>query len=235
MTFAIKEASRMAKLPRLYKYLLFALALATIYLAYSKPNFFYGLPLLYFLILSIVAIKQNDKKGLFHLTLAVFISIWILFSLAHIILLSHLNSQFDNTKSLLFLVGFSVAFSDVGAYVVGRAFLKSPLNKFKIAENISHNKTYAGILGNILGAGIGIWIMYFAIKSYFLPYQLVSLAVIVGILSSLGGFINSLYKRYFREKHSGALIPGHGGVLDRVDSIIFTLIATYYYLLLILS
>ena len=234
MILAIHEVSNLSKIPKIYAYALYLLSPLSIYITSFHPNNFYTLPLLYFIILSIISIKENNNKGLFNLSLSLFISIWIIFALSHLVLLGHLNNSLDNTKSLLILTALTVALADICAYVVGKSLSKTPLNKYKIADKISPNKTYAGTLGNILGSGIGISIMYFAIKSYTSTLNLFILAILIGSFSVIGDLTESLFKRYFKAKDSGQLIPGHGGILDRIDSLLRVILVVYYFFLFVL-
>src|SRR3989338_4926712 len=218
MSLAIYEAVEISKLPKSYAISLYSLALVSIFVSSFYPENFYMLPLIYFLIFFTISINRNDKKGLAHLSLSLFLGIWIIFALSHFVLLGHLNHEIDNTRSLLFLIGFTVPFADIGAYLVGKRFSKTFLNKYKIARNISPRKTYVGIIGDILGAFIGILIMYFVINAYFSIYEMIILAVIIGLFASVGDLTGSLFKRYYKVKDSSSLIPGHGGILDRINS-----------------
>jgi len=234
MILAIWEVSKLSNLPKAYTVTLYILAVISIYTTSFYPKNFYMLPLFYFIILSIISINLNNSKGLSNLTLSLFTSIWIIFALSHFILLGHLNNSIDNTKSLLILVAITVALADIGAYVIGKLFSKTKLNKYKIADKISPNKTYPGILGNILGAGIGIAIMYFAIVDYTSIFNLLILAILIGTFAVVGDLTESLFKRHYNAKDSSQLIPGHGGILDRIDSILRVIIVVYYFFLFVL-
>ena len=232
---AIYEVGKLSKLPKQYIYSLYILALISVYVVSFYPQNFYTLILLYFLVFSVVSLRENNaKQGLFNLSFSIFVSIWIIFALSHFTLLSNLNNSLDSTRSILLLIGFAVPLSDIGAYVIGKSFSKTRFDKFKIAPNISPNKTYAGAIGNILGAGIGIAIMYFAMKSYMNIFQMIVLAIIIGVFGVVGDLTESLFKRYFKKKDSGSLIPGHGGILDRIDSAMRVIIGVYYFMLFIL-
>jgi len=230
MVLALYEIKNMAKLSRGYFIVLCLLAFISITTASFFEGNFYMLPILYFAVLTTFTVRLNDPKKFSSLAVSLYSSIWIIFLLCHFILLGHLNNSVDNTKSLLLLIGFAVPLADIGAYVFGRMFSKiSFLNKYKIASNISPHKIWAGILGDIIGAGIGIWIMSFVIGNYFNFAQMIILAVLIGVFSVVGDMNESLLKRYFKVKDSSNLIPGHGGILDRIDSIMRVIVVVYYF------
>ncbi len=236
MILALWEVGKMAKLPKMYYWALYVLAFAGIGVTVFFIDKFYILPIMFFAVLTTLTVRRNDTKGFFYLATSLYASIWIIFFLCHFILLGYLNNGLDNTKSLLFMIGFAVPLADIGAYVIGKQMAKIKfLSEYKIASNISPNKIWAGILGNIAGAGIGIWIMSFAIKNYFSLTQMIILAVIIGVFSAIGDMNESLVKRYFNRKDSSDLIPGHGGILDRIDSVMRVIVVVYYFMLIVLA
>jgi phosphatidate cytidylyltransferase len=118
--------------------------------------------------------------------------------------------------------------ADIGAYLVGRSFGRTPLS------NISPNKTVEGALFGILGS-IAVAISGALLLEW--PYAILAgatLGVLIGISSLLGDLTESLMKRDAGVKDSGALIPGHGGILDRTDSYVFTAPIVYYFVTLLL-
>lgn len=236
MSLAIREISRIANLPNVYKWSLLILSFWSIFVASFFVQYFYTLPLLYFIVITMIAIRSNDeKRGLMHASVSLFASIWIIFGLSHSVLLGHLNNNLDNTKSLLLLIVFATSLSDIGAYVFGKFFHHIGfLDQYKIAPNISPNKTYIGLIGHIIGAGGGIWIMYFALGHYLPLFQWIIISILIGVFDLVGGLTNSMFKRYYEVKDSGNLIPGHGGILDRIDSILRVVVILYYYLLFFL-
>jgi len=235
MVLAISEIGMMAKLPKINVWAMYILAALSVITASYFEAKFYMLPILYFTILTTLTIRRNDKKGFFALAVSLYTSIWIIFFLSHFILLGHLNNSLDNTKALLLMIGFAVPLADVGAYVFGKLFSKSFLVKYKIADKISPHKIWAGMIGDFVGAGIGIWIMSFALSSYFSFWQMFILAIAIGIFSVVGDMNESLLKRYFNVKDSGKLIPGHGGILDRIDSVLRVVVVVYYLSVLFLG
>lgn len=121
---------------------------------------------------------------------------------------------------LIFLIAFG---TDTFAYIAGNLFGKN-----KLCPNISPNKTREGSLGGILGSLVITIIFGYFIKTESL-WKLMVLSVISSIISQLGDLIASRVKRLAKIKDYGFIIPGHGGVLDRFDSIIFSAPLIYYY------
>jgi phosphatidate cytidylyltransferase len=236
LCLAIIEISQVAKLPKAYKYSLFFLSLVSVIVASYWTQLFYSLPILYFMIITMVSIRRNESKtGFFYASTTLFYAIWIIFGLCHFILLSHLSNTLSSTKLLVIIVIFAVSLSDVGAYVIGKYFHKiNFLDKYKIADTISPNKTYVGILGHIIGAFIGILIFYIGFEKIIAFHHVVILSVLIGVFGIIGGLTNSMFKRYFEVKDSSQLIPGLGGVMDRIDSLVRVVVVLYYYLLFIL-
>lgn len=116
-----------------------------------------------------------------------------------------------NPQLVLFLVLVVVA-ADVGAYFAGRRF-----GRHKLAPRVSPAKTWEGVFGGLVAAGIMaiIGVRWFGLSAA--PF-LVLCAVVV-VASVVGDLTESLFKRHAGLKDSGNLLPGHGGVLDRVDSV----------------
>ena len=121
----------------------------------------------------------------------------------------------------------SVWISDSAAYLVGKRF-----GSHKMAPRISPHKTWEGFLGG-LGGSILIWVVLWAVGQYDLTlgYAVLSGAV-VGVLGVFGDLIESRIKRGVGVKDSGNLIPGHGGMLDRSDSLIFAGITAHLLLVI---
>lgn len=112
---------------------------------------------------------------------------------------------------VLFLVLVVVA-ADVGAYFAGRAF-----GKHKLAPRVSPAKTWEGVFGGLAASAVmaGVGVYWFDVT----PAPFLALCLLVVVASIVGDLTESLFKRHAGLKDSGSLLPGHGGVLDRVDSV----------------
>lgn len=118
--------------------------------------------------------------------------------------------------------------SDTFAFFVG-----SKLGKVKLCPAISPGKTREGAAGGVIGSVIAVTLLGYL---FHLPLiHGVSLGLLVGIVAPLGDLAESALKRWAGVKDSGRLLPGHGGVLDRFDSIMFAVPAVYYYILLFVA
>jgi phosphatidate cytidylyltransferase len=118
--------------------------------------------------------------------------------------------------------------ADIGAYTIGKFFGKTPLS------SISPKKTVEGAIFGVTGSVIiGLLGAYLLKFPYFLIIGSV-LGMLIGIASILGDLTESMLKRDAGVKDSGQLIPGHGGILDRTDSYIFTAPLVYYFVTLLL-
>lgn len=108
--------------------------------------------------------------------------------------------------------------TDIGAYFIG-----SKIGKRKLAPRISPNKTLEGSLGGII-----VSFVFAAIYLYFFSFNysygtMLIMAIILSVTGQFGDLLESAFKRHFGVKDSGHILPGHGGILDRFDSTLFTL------------
>jgi phosphatidate cytidylyltransferase len=114
---------------------------------------------------------------------------------------------------------------DTFAYFIG-----APLGKHKLSPVVSPNKTVEGFLGGILGAVAAAFFCYYVFfKQGGLNHMLV-IAAFVGLIGQVGDLTESLFKRDAQIKDISHIIPGHGGILDRFDSLLFVSPVVYYYL-----
>jgi len=124
---------------------------------------------------------------------------------------------------VLFVV-LLVALGDIGAYFVGRTF-----GKRKLAPVVSPKKTVEGLVGGLIVAAVAA-----AILTTFPPWETISLvrglaaAAVVGVVSPIGDLAESMVKRSIGVKDMGSVLPGHGGMLDRIDGFLFVVPAVYF-------
>ena len=161
-----------------------------------------------------------------HVSLHLLGLLYIAFLLSHFILLRKL----DHGKMWILFTLVSVYFGDTTAFYVGRAW-----GKRKMAPTISPNKTMEGGRGAVVGS-LGGAVLF---QGFFFPeLGMVAASVLgamIGGIGQLGDLFESLLKRSAHLKDSGTLIPGHGGLLDRIDSVLFAAPLVYYYAWLIAS
>lgn len=103
---------------------------------------------------------------------------------------------------------------DSGAYIFGKLFGKN-----KLAPKISPDKTWEGLIGGLITSGLIAWLIGCYAPLQIVTSTLVVCSVITVLASVLGDLVESMFKREAGIKDSGSLIPGHGGILDRIDSL----------------
>jgi len=136
-------------------------------------------------------------------------------------------------RNWVYLAMLTTFVNDTGAFFIGRA-----RGKHKLAPAISAAKTWEGAIGGLICAILGAVIIAMVLNLLF-PFtykywQIVLLGFLVGLFAQLGDLVESLLKRNMGLKESGNLLPGHGGILDRFDSLIFVGAVIYYYVLFII-
>ena len=190
--------------------------------AQFELTYFLAFLVFIFLLVATVAVIGNDDP-FGAATNTFFGVIYISLTLSSLILLR--NEDFGDL--LVIMVATSTSFADIFAFYTGKAFGKTPL-----APKISPNKTVEGFLGGVVGALIAT----IAIKTLFIPSITYIDATVAGLMAGLlgpvGDLTESAFKRKVGIKDSGSFIPGHGGVLDRFDSIMFAASGYLLYLTL---
>jgi len=123
---------------------------------------------------------------------------------------------------VLFLALFIVWATDIGAYLVGCKY-----GRHKLWPEVSPNKTIEGALGGIASAFVVtlVFVFLFKAEDYFnhTALAVLLLSLLFSIVAQFGDLVESSIKRHFDVKDSGKILPGHGGVLDRFDSLLFVL------------
>lgn len=175
------------------------------------------IPVYAFLLLPIVSALRGDPTRFLH---RVAVTQWGLmlcvYGLSHVPALMTLDVPgFDGKQALLiaFLV-VVVQASDVFQYVWGKL-----LGRHALAPTVSPSKTVEGLIGGVASAtllGAGLWWL-----TPFTPWEAAAMALVINAMGFAGGLVMSAIKRNHGIKDWGHLIPGHGGVLDRLDSLLF--------------
>jgi len=211
--------------------LLTSLGLIWTLLFIISPHFkhdFFTLPLLLTsaVVLSLIGlVLRYRKEGAF---------IGWAWTIAGILYVGWLLSHFIELRGLtdgrnwVFFALFITWASDTTAFFVGKA-----LGRHHLVPNISPAKTWEGAVAGIGGAII-MSVLFFTHTPFHLPLsygQAILLSMLVSVFGQLGDLVESLLKRNVGVKDSGGLIPGHGGFLDRIDSVVFAVVVVYYYVI----
>ena len=138
----------------------------------------------------------------------------------------------DNGRSWVFLAIFATFGSDSAAYFIGKS-----IGKRKLAPDISPKKTWEGAIAGLVGAA-AVSLLFLLptpvqLTAYLNWWQLIIVGLLVSVFGQLGDLVESLFKRNAGVKDSGNIFPGHGGMLDRMDSIVFAVVVVYYVVILL--
>ena len=228
---------RRAKGHRPVAWLGHVVSLAVIALAYRPQTpyaaFFATAALLVMLAL---ALRDPERTGIVEsMAVTVFGVLYVGWLSAHLVLLRelHMTSGYETHDGARFvLYAFLVTWScDTGAYTIGRW-----LGRTRPWRAISPRKTLEGSLGGFAFALAGAWIgaRWFMISPAGVPwlrgFDVLAIGTLVGVCGQVGDLVESLLKRDSASGDSSDLIPGHGGILDRFDSLYFAAPIVYYYL-----
>jgi phosphatidate cytidylyltransferase len=235
--------------------LIAAVALAGTYEFYKLANFDRREPLLYLGLLWALALAVRPQYVSSNvlpvvITATVLISlVWLLFrpsrekafqnwawAIAGALYVGWMLSYWLNLRGLtdgrnwVYLAMLTTFANDTGAYFIGRA-----KGKHKMAPTVSPAKTWEGAIGGLISAipaAIMIALVLNVISPFTFAYwQIIVLGFIVSLFAQLGDLVESLLKRNMGVKEAGSLLPGHGGILDRFDSLIFVGAVVYYYVI----
>ncbi|ABN52232.1 MAG TPA: phosphatidate cytidylyltransferase [Hungateiclostridium thermocellum] len=168
----------------------------------------------------------HGKYNIVDISLTFFGVFYITFLLSFIVLTRNLKSGFLFVW-LIFIGAFS---TDTMAYFSGLFF-----GKHKLMPAISPKKTVEGAIGGVIGCALATFLYGLYLNKSgsieFIPYfHFFVMGILCGIISQIGDWAASAIKRYVKVKDFGSIMPGHGGALDRFDSILFTAPVVYFYL-----
>lgn len=127
-------------------------------------------------------------------------------------------------KALVVMAIAMAAFGDTFAMFAGKS-----IGRHKMTPILSPNKTWEGLAAGFLGSCFGGFLVKFSLWPELPAARLLGLGILIGIIGPIGDLVESMVKRAFHVKDAGSLLPGHGGVLDRADALIFTAPTVYYY------
>lgn len=189
---------------------------------FSAPMFSYFTKLELFLLLTllllVLIVLSKNKYTFDHVGFVVVSACYIGFGFHYF----NMTRFLDQGISIIFFILFLIWATDSGAYFIGKTF-----GKKKLWPEISPNKTVEGALGGIASAlvvGVVFYSIYPILDSL---KQVLIIIIVVSTVGQLGDFVESAIKRHYSIKDSGNILPGHGGILDRFDSLIFVMPVLY--------
>jgi phosphatidate cytidylyltransferase len=179
-------------------------------------------------IMTLELARRERKMAIFHISTTMLGVIYVAFLASHLVLLRELpyvaGLDYSVGSSMVFLT-FIVTWScDTGAYIIGTL-----IGKHQLIPRISAKKTVEGSIGGVAFAVLGSVAAKFAFVDYLNFWQAALLGIAVGGIGQLGDLVESMIKRDADVKDTSGTIPGHGGVLDRFDSLLFTAPLLYYF------
>jgi phosphatidate cytidylyltransferase len=185
----------------------------------AKAGDFLFVTLAFLFLLMVQLLRRDNSAAVVEISVTVFGILYVAWLFSFIIRVRNLPQGVAYLSLLL----LATKLGDIGAYLVGSRFGKTPL-----IPAISPKKSVEGALGGLLFSVLGALSMRQFIN--FSYGQLVFIGLFLGILSQLGDLSESLIKRSCQVKDAGRILPGLGGALDSMDSLLFTAPAFYFYL-----
>lgn len=220
------EYIRVVGVERPYAIYLYLLVPVTFVVAQYFPEFYFTLPAASILLLTLVPLLSGHVEDLYtQLSFAGRGYLYLVWSVAHLILLQQLAGT-----GLVMLTAVAVALSDVMQYTVGKL-----IGKHIISPEVNPRKAWEGLIGDLLGAGLAVYILGFGLPPEFTLADQIALAVLIGLGAAWGDLISSLLKRSAGAKDWSSIIPGHGGLLDRANSFVVAIPLVYYFAYFVLN
>ena len=188
----------------------------------SDKAFIYLIPVLY--AFPVYELFRKQKNPIANLALTAFgmIYVSIPFSLLNFLAFKPNNEVFHYHYELLISLFLFIWASDSGAYILGVRF-----GRHRLFERISPKKSWEGLLGGVVTALFAAWVLTQVFPQYSFRF-LAMIAILVVISGTLGDLVESMIKRSIGVKDSGRFMPGHGGLLDRFDSILLASPVIYF-------
>ena len=152
---------------------------------------------------------------------------WVAFGLGHLVLLREEPADEYYGRLVIFTVLLAIWASDTLAFFAGRL-----LGRHKLAPVVSPGKTWEGFIGGTVAAVLVAFFALYPERDEFLViWQALALGLVLALAGALGDLFQSTLKRDMQVKDTGRLLGGHGGMLDRIDSLLWAAPAAYYFLL----
>ena len=198
----------------------------------GKKIFIFSMLLIAILIISMLIYAFSEEKSFVDVCITLFGVVYVTFLIAFFLLVYHYQwNSAPIGRNFVWLILFGGTLTDTFAFLVGVT-----LGKHKLCPKISPKKTIEGAIGGTIGGMASFLVFAFVMNKYWnfsLNYLIMAVfGIVVSIFAQLGDLVASYIKRYAKIKDFGNVLPGHGGVLDRIDSILFTGPVIYYFLVL---
>lgn len=221
---AVNEFARLTDLPQSHRAVLLAVALVSGPLAALDLTAWRAIPPLLLLLATLPALLTQDvERGAERLAFSALGVAYLPYMLSYLWLL---REHTVGGPGVLLLVGVAVAASDVGAFVFGSTLGKRTPS---LARRLSPNKTVGGVVGNLIGAAVAT-VAFAPLTTLPAGWVLIGLPPVVALGAVWGDLLESLLKRAAGVKDAGGWLPGFGGLLDRIDSLLVVAPLTYTWL-----
>lgn len=221
----MREYAALVDLPRPYRMGMYVAGLVSIPIAVLSLTLWRGMPPVLLVAATLTPLLMQDvEDGVRRLAFAALGFAYVPWLATYLLLI---REHVVGGQRILLALGMSVALSDVCAFATGKLFGRRPL-----ALRLSPGKTVEGVAGNVVGAYLGYAIMSFALPGSLDPVVAWALPAVIAAGCVWGDLVESLVKRQFGAKDAGSWLPGFGGLLDRIDSLLVVLPLTYTVLVL---
>jgi phosphatidate cytidylyltransferase len=222
--YAFEEFARAVGLWRERRYMWWArgmIALVYVPVFLHRYGIFMAMPAYVILLAFIIAVARDIYRGMIQRTCLTALGVlYFGWFLAHLGFLMN----FRGGAAALLAVLMLVVLNDASAYLIG-----STIGRHKLSPNVSPNKTIEGMLGAMAVTMAATFALRWALPPLPLPLVLL-LGLLIGLGGTLGDLSISMIKRDVGIKDTGTLIPGHGGLLDRLDSVLFASPVFFHFL-----
>lgn len=174
------------------------------------------------------AVAETVSSSTAAIAVTVFGVLWIAGGLAHLVLIRETavdSTAMERGELAIFTVLIAVFVTDTAAYLVGRL-----VGRRKLVPRLSPGKTWEGFVGGAIGGVFATWVANYR-EGYLENWEAIVLGLAIVIAATLGDLLESMVKRDVGVKDTGTLLAGHGGVLDRIDSLLLAGPVAFYVLL----